>query len=81
MPYNETEQAANVAKVRGTLVTLRRYIGQPKTKTAKIKGYVSPCVWELDREIGSPKSRFHADRDVCLPDGKPVGSLIPSAPR
>ena len=74
---SETQQAENVRKVTGVEVTLRQYLGQPRMKFAKIKTYVPPCVWELDRQIGSPKSRFHSDNDVCLPNGERVGSLLP----
>lgn len=80
MNYSEAQQAENVLKVIGVEVTLRRYLDQQKVKVAKIKAYRAPCVWELDREIGSPKSRFHSDGDVCLLSGERVGSLIPDVP-
>lgn len=78
--FSEAEQLANVAKVRGTVVTLRAYLGKPRPKLARIRNYIAPCVWELDEEIGNPRNRFHPDVDVCLPNGERVGSLIPNKP-
>lgn len=77
----ETKQNANVKAIIGTVVTLRNYLGKDHVKLAKIVAYVPPCVWKLDRKLSNgrfPASEFHADADVCTPEGKTLSDHLDS---
>jgi hypothetical protein len=77
MPY-ETDAdrerfRRNIDKVKGTEVTLRRFLGSKRPRTAKIADYVPPFVWELDKPLGG--TQFHKSEDVVTMDGKSLWEL------
>jgi hypothetical protein len=72
--FHERRCAENVQKVVGTEVTLTAWKGRPRAKTARVKAYIPPAVWELDKPLDG--TAFHAGEDVVTLDGRFLWELV-----
>lgn len=71
----EAQQQKNIDAVKGVEVrVVFPDTGKQSRKTARIVGYHSPLVWELDTEIYG--TRYHHDRYIRTLQGKQLAQLV-----